>query len=364
MTENKVILVPSPIIDKKEEALLEKLTERYEKLLKPGALAKTKSKVAERIPQMVKDMGSEAKDMMTESELYGACMEIVVKGFDVLEKNAAKLSIPEKYIIGKLNDASEDVNINSIDEICLAREYDIAKLVNRYKTQDKALALIEGGATGAPGLAGLPFNIVLSTFLYYRGVQSIAMHYGYDVKNNSDELIIASEVFMNALNPVEDGTGIVGKIMTMAEGATVRHLAKKSWTDMAMEGGIPLLIVKLRALAHKSAAKALERAGEKGLERSVFSHVFEQIGRQLTQKAIGRAIPVISAGISALFDLAQMDKVLEYADIFYSRRFLVEKEARINTLLGYDSGDISEVIDVSDDELDIDSESDISDIEE
>lgn len=42
--------------------------------------------------------------------------------------------------------------------------------------------MIEGGGTGAFGFWGLPFNLVLSTFLYFRAVQSIAMFYGYDVK--------------------------------------------------------------------------------------------------------------------------------------------------------------------------------------
>ena len=32
-------------------------------------------------------------------------------------------------------------------------------------------------------------------------------------------------------------------------------------------------------------------------------------------------------------DTAQMNKVLEYADIFYSKRFLLEKEERINELI-------------------------------
>ena len=38
--------------------------------------------------------------------------------------------------------------------------------------------------------------------------------------------------------------------------------------------------------------------------------------------------------IGALFDTAQMNTVLEYADVFYNKRYLFEKEARINTLIG------------------------------
>lgn len=39
----------------------------------------------------------------------------------------------------------------------------------------------------------MPFNLGLSTFLYYREVQSVAMYYGYDIKNDTAELVIANE---------------------------------------------------------------------------------------------------------------------------------------------------------------------------
>ena len=119
------------------------------------------------------------------------------------------------------------------------------------------LALIEGGVTGAFGFTGLPFNLVLSTFIYYRAVQSIAMYYGYDVKNDSAELIIASDVFMNALSPKSKGsneiTDIIGKIMLMTELTAIKQTAKKSWSDMAARGGLSLLITQMRALANKAA---------------------------------------------------------------------------------------------------------------
>lgn len=104
------------------------------------------------------------------------------------------------------------------------------------------------------------------------------MFYGYDVKNYSTELVIASEVFTNALSPStsdanNEATNIIGKIMLMSQAAVVKQTAKKTWTDMAARGGIPLL-------------------------------------------------------------LAQMKKVLEYADIFYQKRFIVEKESRIYNLIG------------------------------
>lgn len=89
----------------------------------------------------------------------------------------------------------------------------------------------------------------------------------------------------------------------------------------------------MRALANIWAQKALENVGAKCLENSLFKDVFEQIGRRLTLKAIGTAVPVVSAVIGALIDTAQMKKVLEFAYIFYQKRFIMEKKTRILNLI-------------------------------
>ena len=56
------------------------------------------------------------------------------------------------------------------------------------------------------------------------------------------------------------------------------------------------------------------------------------IGRRLTLNAVQKAVPVVSGAIGALFDAGQMRRVVDYADIFYAKRFILEKEARIGML--------------------------------
>ena len=102
---------------------------------------------------------------------------------------------------------------------------------------------------------------------------------------------------------------------------------------MAARRGIPLLLTQMRALSHKSAAKALEKAGEKGIENIIFKETFELLGKKLTKNIIKKSIPFVSAGIGAFLDTVQMKIVLEYADIFYQKRFITEKEARIRSLI-------------------------------
>jgi hypothetical protein len=335
--------IPAPIVDAKEATALDVLSERYKKLVEPGkvqrSLKMVGTKIADIIPEKIKDFGSGVVGTISEQDLYRQALELVTKGFKSVEEVAAKCSISENAIISKINKVDAATQICNIDEICFVRSYDISKLVSSYKTKDFFIALAEGGVTGVAGFAGIPFNLVLSTFLYFRAVQSIAMFYGYDVKTNIEEMVIASEVFTRALSPAQDDvnnelTATISKIMLMSQAAVVKQTAKKTWTDMASKGGVPLLIAQMRALANKAAAKALERAGAKGLENSLFREAFEQIGRKLTLKFVQRAVPVVSAVFGALIDAAQMKKVLDYADVFYQKRFIIEKESRITAVIG------------------------------
>ena len=329
--------IPKPIINNKENDELDILTQKYNKLIEPSSMAKLTKKAEELIPNKIKEWGKELGKNVSEKELYLQMMKLVEQGIKTIEEQASKYSISEKQIINRINKKS-NYKINNLDEVCLMRSYELATLVNSYKTQDIFTAMTEGASTGALGFLGLPFNIVLSTFLFFRAIQSIAMFYGYDIKNDASELVIASDVFINALNPNEspvdnEKATIIGKIMIMTQIELAKQTSKKSWETMAIKGGLPLLLTQMRALAHKSAQKALEKTGQKGLENSLFKGTFEQIGKGLTKKSIGKMAIGLSAILGAFIDTAQMKKVLEYADIFYQKRFILEKEYRIEELL-------------------------------
>lgn len=341
MNEKCEYIIPTPVLNKKENDSLEKLTERYNKLTKPSIAAKTVNKIAEKTPEKIKNITKIAKEKIDATEIYQRSMELISSGFKTLEEQASKYTISPEKIIKKSNAIGEN-KITSISEICLLRSYDIEKLLNKSKMIDRASALVEGTATGVFGFAGIPFNIVLSTLLEFRAVQEIALYYGYDVLNEEEEMIIAGEVFTNAISPSNAGAnndlnGIISKVMTMTQSTVIKQTAKKGWSEMAAKGGIPLLLTQMRALAHKSAQKALEKAGQKGLEKSVFKEVFEQVGKRLTLKTIQRAVPIVSGGISGLMDLAMMDKIVKYSNIFYQKRFILEKEGRIEALLNGDT---------------------------
>lgn len=120
------------------------------------------------------------------------------------------------------------------------RGYEVSKAANRKRFQNTSVAFVEGGVTGAVGVVGIPFNLVLGALAFYRAVQSTAMSYGYDVKNDPAELVIASEVFANSLSPASrGGNGVsnnIAKFMAISAAEGVRQTARKTWAAMVERG--------------------------------------------------------------------------------------------------------------------------------
>ena len=333
--------VPDPMLDSREYDDLDALTERYEKLTQPGALAKLGKRALEIVPDGFKDSVADIGKGLTKQEIYDQAIKLIGEGFKALEGHAVRMTVSEADVIKGLDGVLGPGAVTSLEEVCLARGYDVSKAANGSNLQHILAAFAEGGSTGALGFAGIPFNLVLSTFFYYRAVQCVALAYGYDVKGDPGELVIAGEVFASAMNPGSQGgevTSDIAKIMALGAAEGVKAAAKKGWAEMIAHGGPALLIAQMRALANAAANKALQKAGQKGLEGSVFREVFQQIGKRLSLKAVQRAVPVVSAGIGAFIDTAQMNRVLQYADIFYHKRFLLEKEDRVARLFGREAG--------------------------
>lgn len=346
-----------PIVDAEEYASLEEMNEDYKKMLEPGPLSRLGDKIDEKLPQTAKDVKDNAKEVLgtvknaiAANEYYESALKVCAEGFKVVEENVTKFTISKKEIVSMVNKQEPNVEINEIQDIKYARQYNIAKATNIFKNVDLAVAFVEGGATGFFGFKGIPFNLVLSTFLYFRAVQAIAMFYGYDVKNDPSEMMIASGVFAAALSlgkedvgkreaidsqntnlELENMTEIIGKLMLYGDLVEIKAAAGKSWAAVINTGTAGELIVQMRALANKAAANALKKAGKKNaFEKTVFENVFKQVGKQLTQEAVGKMVDVIGAVVGALFDIGMMNRISNYADIFYGKRFIIEKEDRIN----------------------------------
>lgn len=161
----KSYIPPKPLVNKHEIISLDLLTEEYNKLITPNKFAKVGEKIGEIIPKEVKVFGGSIKGKINQAELFTQCMKVVADGFGVIEKNAAKFTISESRLIKKVAQLEKNNNITNLEEFCLVRGYSISGLVQKYKTSDRILAFAEGGATGYFGFPGIPFNLVLSTFI-------------------------------------------------------------------------------------------------------------------------------------------------------------------------------------------------------
>lgn len=197
---------------------------------------------------------------------------------------------------------------------------------------------------------------MFSTFLFFRAVQIIATSYGYDVKGDAAEMEIAGQVFANAMDPGStDGLGALGATMDLfmdAPAPTAKAIAASNWEDLAVSSKAGRLVVQMRELAGGLAQQegsgagsqgdgqelaegdAQQDAGRAGFETTVFEHMFEQVGHKLALRVAQRAVPLVSGVIGAVFDTGQMQGVIDYADIFYAKRYLVEKDVRVRALIG------------------------------
>lgn len=323
-------------LDKREEALLVTLTEKYNKLLKPNFISKSlkslQSKITDVTPSVIKDAINNGLKSLSEADLWNQVMKIAADGFMILEGLASKYTINEEQLLRKYQ--KKDPSIDSFEKIKTMRSYIIEKHVNSLDLETYASTIIPSAATGAGGFFGLAPNLVISTFVQFRTVQLIAMHYGYNVKDSSDELEYAGAVLTSILSsgsiPDEGGVNeIIMKMMAQAELSSLRSALQKSsvtYSQMAANGGLQKLYVQIRAITNQAAVNALNKAQVKGIENQALRKILEAISKKMTQQTGAKSVPIASALISVLIDTHQITKVKNIANVIYHKRFLLDKE--------------------------------------
>ena len=328
---------PKPILDAREQALIGTLQKEFEAFTTPGFIERSLKKLTNAVgrlaPAWLKNALSKAQSSMSDWEFIQKTLEIAEKGFHKLTQEASRITISKPGVIEKL--AARGPVFSAFEEVCLVRSYDIQAVIESKTYQDMLLATIEGVATGVFGLFGLPFNLALSFFLYFRATQSVALHYGYDVKDDPLELQFAAEVTMQSLDPNFSGSGLggfIGKMMVAAELTALWQALGKTYVEMARRGGSALLYAQIRALANKAAKKALEKAGQEGIEAGIFKTLLAQLAKRMPKEAGKKGIPIIGGLIGGLSDAYLMSRILRGAKLIYHKRYLFEKEHRISLL--------------------------------
>ncbi|WP_077212319.1 EcsC family protein [Bacillus dakarensis] len=328
-------------LDKREEKLLEILTRDYEKFIEPGPiqkqLIKAQGKVLEFTPEKLKTITADTIKKANDLTVIRKVLEKAGDGFYVVQENSSRLTLNKSKIVEFLNKGQ--FQIEEFPEICTLRSYHIEKAaLNRRKLIDLPSAMVGGGGTGFFGLAGVPFNLAYTFFMYFRSVQAIGLYYGYDVLDDPRELEFASNVTVTCLSPhlesdVKNLGSIISKMMLAANVSSLKEsLSKLTYKQMAQKGGAELLYVQIRAFANAAAKKAIKDAGKEGLEAGIFRKLLEQLGKRMTQETGKKAVPLVGAFIGALSDTYTMNKILYGANLIYHKRFLFEKNIRVKAL--------------------------------
>jgi hypothetical protein len=344
---------PIPILDEKEKRLVKTLTIEYEKFVTPGPIARTTNEIqaylSDKVPDIIKDTFNDSLKTMSEADLIKKAIEVSGKGFSKMQDLLANMTLNKSSIIGSLKIYNKEI---SFESICQLRSYDIEKLLNKQKKIDVGVGFSIGASTGFFGFPAIPFSLALGMLLYFRIVQNIALHYGYDVKDDPREMEIASAITMGCLAPnpktqQEDLMALLGKMMLTTNLSSLKNsLARKlTYEQMAKEGGSQLFFVKVRALGHKSAQKALQKAGEKGIENQLLKKMLEQVAPYLSKEVGKKSIPILGAFIGGLFDFFITEKVFRGANIMYHKRYLIEKEIRNNLLITTDFKKKEDILD-------------------
>ena len=212
--------------DEKFSKAVELLAKAYEKLTSPSKLAVWGNKMADAVPEKIKNVGKKASDSIKKAQVYQQTLKVIASCFSKLEQIAAKSTLSEKQILKRISKVFSENQLTAINELCLVRSYELEKAVNSTLVIDRVMIGVEGFGTGVWGFSAIPFNLAVSTLLYYRAVQSIAMFYGYDVKNDPAELVIAGNVFAKSISPTSEDSSEIGeyiaKVMMLAELGTIK----------------------------------------------------------------------------------------------------------------------------------------------
>lgn len=344
--------------DQRECCDFEQIRHAWQDFSRPGFIARNIEKlthqVGKRVPVKMKLQAEEIVKSATEWAVIQKAIEAATKGFVFLGKKILKYTVSKRLAAEHV---SKVIGYECrFEEICEQRSYFVQKSVYSRDVYKTLQALVEGGTTGAFGLPGIPFNIVLSMALFFRAAQDIAIHYGYDVIDDPIEMDILSEIFLSAYSPTFDkvareGGLMFGNILLKSNLVNLaKNVNKMTLKELAEKGSTELFYVQIRALAHKTAQKALDRAGQRGIENVYLRKILKEVGKKLPKKKVLQYVPGIGALFGAGFDMYQMERVLKGVNLQYHMRFLMEKDERVKLLHGQREKVNYEII-AKDDEL-------------
>ncbi|WP_137788655.1 EcsC family protein [Bacillus sp. E(2018)] len=181
----------------------------------------------------------------------------------------------------------EDLKKCSIDQLSYMADQQIAR--------NRLLSFSQGGLAGTGGLLFLGTDLPAMVALGIRSVQSIAMHYGYDIQRPA-EMMRSLKVYHAATMP--------------------KRFQQEKWDE---------LMVEIR-----EEEDPIFYAGKDVIaDVSWMSHPIQQAVKMmailLLRKKLTQGLPIFGMALGAFMNYQQSRKITEIAHKFYQKRYLFEK---------------------------------------
>lgn len=233
---------------------------------------------------------SKAADAILGDHAVGQAIQSAINGVVGLCNDVAQWSVRPDAVYEEFRDAGHDVE-KSADIASLSLE-DIDKAIGFLAAKYKGLAGVEGGVTGAAGVAGIAVDIPALVTLNLRAIGEYATYYGFDVTSQQERLWV-----MNILGYAS------------------------SPNDLAKQSAMAELVRIAQDVARRKTWEALEE--------HAFVQIVQQIARavgiRLTKAKLAQVIPAIAVAVGAGFNAYYTARVCDAAYYLYRERFLAEK---------------------------------------
>jgi EcsC protein family len=221
----------------------------------------------------------------------GPAIEKTVAGLVTIANDAAQWSVRHGSIHEEYRQAGHDGVSAHADVARLDLEH-VDRVIGFLAAKYKTAALLEGAATGAAGLPGIPADIIALVFLNLRAIGEYATYCGFDVSTQAERLF-AMNVLGLASSPNDES-----KQVAMAE-----------------------LVRIAKDVAEKKVWKELEQ----NTFVAIIRRIAQSLGMRLTKAKLAESIPVAGAVIGGGFNAYFTAKVCDAAYFLYRERFLAEK---------------------------------------
>jgi len=330
------------IWDEKEYLRMEYLKVKYLKLINPSYFSKKITPIFDQVKKTVPQSGwIKIGNTITQSDFMSRAMSIVGKQFKEIETKTAIISVSKKDVLNVHNRYHS--SIVKFEDICFARSYDVSKMINKKDYEHLIWTTIQSVLSGITGISGVVYSTVFGSFIYFRAAQSIALYYGYDVKDDPLELEFAGEVTLIALSKIfEDKksnhvANHIHQMMLTDEHSLKVETNKSTFSSVgqASRSASSAKLVTKRAvnMSEYLLKKSLSKSHKKATEQEVFSELFERLIGLASKSSGKKVVPIAGTLIGMIFDISDMTRLLKYTNMVYEKRFIIEKEMRINNTL-------------------------------